>query len=159
MYVGGDHLEQLRTLARKLRSFFLQRVERDDVLVLRIRYWLKRNDAQVRKLLQRGIDSPHLLCVLNKQDSRLGLAKDVFDLMRRLRRIDRHADRAVRENRVIGDRPERSALGKNRDAVSFSDSTLIEAKRNVADAFHQLRGGDTSPRLVLLIPDDLPFGT
>src|SRR5712664_2965228 len=75
--------------------------------------------------------------------------------MRGLRRIDWNIDGSVRQDRIVGDRPQRSALGENRNAVALTDAKTIKSQRDIPDALEQSLGCHADPRLVLLKPQCL----
>src|SRR6185369_1163262 len=68
---------------------------------------------------------------------RARVGKDVLDLFERLRRVNRHVDRAETQDREIGDRPLRTVLGEQRDSITRSYAEGRKAECDVLDAFDE----------------------
>jgi hypothetical protein len=101
------------------------------------------------------LDLGRLLGRRDQCHGRARIAEDVFDLVRKERRVDRHGHSTRGEDGVIGDRPLGAVLGQDRHPIAGPDAERLESARGVAHGAAELTGGDRGPGALLLVQQEV----
>ena len=151
--VRRDTVEALRKLGlRPPLPPVAQRSKRDRAPV-RVRRVDHDHELELRQVRLNGADLRQLLCVLDEHRPRPGVMQHVVALLRRVRLIDRHDNRARGKGRKTRVRPLRPRVRQDRNPVSRLDAQIDEPKRQLPHHPLELLVGDVNPHVTNLVPE------
>ena len=88
-----------------------------------------------RQVVPHTLDLVELFLRGDEREARGGIREDVARLRLRQRRIHRHADRPVHEQREIREQPFRPALRHDRHAIAGTHAERAQPQREIAEPF------------------------
>ena len=127
-----------------------QRIERDRAAV-GVRGLHHDHELQRRQVRLDGADLRQLLGVLDEHRPRPGVMQHVVALLRRVRLVDRHGNRAGGKGGKTGVGPLRPRVRQDRNPVSRLDAQVDEPKRQLPHRAVQLLVGDVDPLATNLV--------
>jgi hypothetical protein len=144
----GDSL--LKLGLRPPSPALAQRSQRDRALV-GVRRVDHDHELQLRQVSRNRPNFRQLLGVLDEHRSRPGVVQHAVALLRRVRLVDRHDNRAGGKRRKTRVRPFRTRVRQDRNPVSRLDPEIDEPKRQLPHRPVELLVGDRDPLAVKLV--------
>src|SRR5438477_11505203 len=89
----------------------------------------------------------------NQECARARVSQNEFDLIDRLRGVERDSDGAEAENGEVGNGPVRPILGNQRHVIAGFDSQIFETQRDTPYALNELLSRDMDPFIFALLAD------
>ena len=129
-----------------------QRIERDRAAA-GVRGLDHDHELQRRQVRLDGVDLRQLLGVLDEHRPRPGVMQHVVALLRRVRLVDRHDNRAGGERRKTRVGPLRPRVRQDRNPVSRLNPQVDEPERQLPHRAIQLLVGDIDPLATNLVPE------